>query len=111
MKKLHVLVLALALSATNLFANTDPKPASKSVELRAQVVALLGNPNIELEQDILESDIHFMVTTQGNLVVLNVDTENKAVENYIKSRLNYKKTNLKVLRNRFFNLTYTIKKA
>ncbi|RXG27403.1 hypothetical protein [Leeuwenhoekiella marinoflava] len=111
MKKLHVLVLALALSATNLFANTDPKPASKSVELRAQVVALLGSPNIELEQDILESDIHFMVTTQGNLVVLNVDTENKAVENYIKSRLNYKKTNLKVLRNRFFNLTYTIKKA
>ncbi|MFD2826359.1 hypothetical protein ACFSYG_07740 [Leeuwenhoekiella polynyae] len=111
MKKLHVLVLALALTATNLFANTDPKPESKSVELRAQVVALLGNSDIELEQDILENNIHFMVTAQGKLVVLNVDTENKIIENYIKSRLNYKKTDIKVSGNRFFNITYTIKKA
>lgn len=111
MKKLQVLILVFTLSATALFANTDPKPESERMVLRAQVEALLGNPTIQLEQYVLKSDIHFMVTTQGNLVVLDVDTANQAVENYIKSRLNYKKTTINVTGNRFFNLTYTIKKA
>ncbi len=110
MKKLQILVVALVLSTSSLLAHTDPKPETASMQLRTQIIELLGTPDLELQQDVLENEIEFMVTAQGSIVVLNVTTENPAIENYIKNRLNYKEAKVAVGKNKFFNLSYKIVK-
>ena len=111
MKKLQILAaLLVMLTTASLIANTDPKPETASAQLRQQVVELLGTPDFELKENSLNSEIHFMVTAQGSIVVLDVETQDQAIENYIKSRLNYKQAKVAIAENRFFNLSYKIVK-
>ena len=92
MKKLNVLLLAVALTVSSvLTASTTPttieQPESK---LSIQIGQLLENPVFEVDADIM-AQVTFMVNENQKIVVLTVDTENDQAESFIKSRLNYKK--------------------
>ena len=78
--------------------------------LKKIVVFFKKNKKAKFATDVLENEIEFMVTAQGSIVVLNVTTENPAIENYIKNRLNYKEAKVAVGKNKFFNLSYKIVK-
>ena len=112
MKKLTVLLFALVLGTSQLFAiNSNPEKDSNQ-KLREQIAGLLEKPEIKLlEQTELQAKIEFTLNTKGEIVVLNVDSEREIIESYIKSRLNYKKVDSKTItKNKVYHISLRIKK-
>lgn len=91
MKKLSLAFVAVLLLSVNAFAITPnsnvPKPLS------SQIQTMLANSGIALDKD-LTGQVRFTVNQEGQIVVLSIDTESKALEGFVKNRLNYKKLNL-----------------
>jgi len=90
MKKL-IVVLVAVLASTQIFANDKPSKNTSVEELRNEIVVLLDKPEIKLEQNEIKANIEFILNAKGEIVILTVDSEKTAVEDYVKSRLNYKK--------------------
>ncbi|MGB5943756.1 MAG: hypothetical protein WBG71_12810 [Leeuwenhoekiella sp.] len=112
MKTVSILLVAILIVATSLFAEAKTKTESPQQQLRSQVITLLDNPNIALEEDLATSEISLMVNNKGQIVVIDVDTNNETVASYVKSRLNYKKALLgEHLSGKMFSIVYKIKKA
>ncbi|MEN8123722.1 MAG: hypothetical protein ABFR32_01230 [Bacteroidota bacterium] len=95
MKNLKILVIAFTLFAMNVSAAvlTPVKPNTK---LRAEIVELIG-PSCPFEFDKNEctAEVLFTVNTNGEIIVLTVNSPNIKAEPFIKSKLNYKKVNFK----------------
>ncbi|MCM5663168.1 hypothetical protein [Galbibacter mesophilus] len=85
----------LAVSTTVLANEKDPKPTGK--EVSTQLSAILGTPSFDVSSKDLLAKVHFMVNKKSELIVINVDAENEMVEDYIKSRMNYKKIDKSLL--------------
>ncbi|WP_299362531.1 hypothetical protein [Winogradskyella sp.] len=91
MKKLKMLVLVAAIMFTGaISANTNPIKEAEPNSITETVGKLLKNPEFQLKKDT-DALVQIAINQDNEMVVLSVDTENKAVESYIKSRLNYKK--------------------
>ncbi|TPN87265.1 hypothetical protein [Aquimarina algicola] len=95
MKKLFAILILLIMNSISVFA-TDNTPIVSQKQLRAQIEQLLKDPDIFVENEELNAKIEFTLNTKGQIVVLSVDAEESNVEEYIKSRLNYKKINPKI---------------
>ncbi|MDG3583577.1 hypothetical protein [Galbibacter pacificus] len=90
MKNVKLFAVMVMLIATNvLAANNDPKPVGKTVV--KQLSTILGTPAFKVTEDDILANVRFMVNLEGEIVVLTVKAENDIVEEYIKSRMNYKK--------------------
>ncbi|GAA5219461.1 hypothetical protein GCM10025777_00910 [Membranihabitans marinus] len=75
-------------------------------QLRNYVKELLKSP--DLGQDINENvRISFFLTTDGEIVVLKTDSRTPKLDQFIKARMNYKKTDIMEMgieANRIYNL-------
>ncbi|MBK8504428.1 MAG: hypothetical protein IPL46_20820 [Saprospiraceae bacterium] len=61
-------------------------------DLRNQLIKLIEKPNLSsLEAKNLEAWLHVIINQRKELVVLLVETDNDFVDQYLKSKLNYKK--------------------
>ena len=90
MKSIKMLFLVLAITFTSvLTANTNPIPA-EPIGLTKEIGTLLKNPKFKVTEDLV-ANVTFILNKDKEIVVLNVDTESKALEIYIKNRLNYNK--------------------
>lgn len=87
MKKL-VLLLAITLSTSVFANNSKPVDAIKS-ELRTEIIKLLGNADFNLNNN-LTTIVEFTVNNKGEVIVLSVNTNNKKVDRFVKSKLNYR---------------------
>ncbi len=112
MKKLTVLLFAIVLGSSQVFALDNNTPMNTESQLRNEVAALLKSPEIKVERGEITADIEFTLNNNGEIVVLTVDSDKDPVINYIKSRLNYKKVRTENTnnKNRVFHLTLRIKK-
>ncbi len=93
-----VLVAAMLLITSGVFANDskiDSKKADPNKTLSTQIAELLDDNPFVLTSHDLTANIKFMVNDQKEIVVLSVDTEDKVLEGFVKSRLNYKKVDSK----------------
>lgn len=90
MRQLKTLLLVVALTFSSvLLASTTPEDrATESVAITTQVGKLLKNPNFQVEKDII-ANVKITLNKNNEMVVLSVDSEEKYVANFIKSRLNY----------------------
>lgn len=87
-----LLVVAIAFSSV-LTANTDPNEANPSTSAESNVITkevgkLLKNPSFLVDHD-MTAKVTLTINKNNEIVVLSVDSEDRTVENYIKSRLNY----------------------
>lgn len=89
MKFSNFILMAMLLGSTVTMANVDPKPSTK--EISKQLASILGTPNFKLSEDATVANVRFKVTSESEIVVLTVKSENDLVEQYIKSRFNYRK--------------------
>ena len=97
MRNLKLFALALALFTINVSA-ANLNPIKPTDELRFEIVDLIGtNLNAEMEADEYDADVLFTVTSNKELIVLSVDSNNDQLENYLKAKLNYKKVTVKGL--------------
>jgi ribosomal protein S17E len=88
MKKLKFLTLALFFSMTSLFASE--KIDNLDAEIREQVVQLFDDAKFKIEEDF-KMDFTFTFNSNGEIVVLNVNSKSKEIINYIRKNVNNKK--------------------
>ena len=101
MKKVSLLIVAVALLLTgNVFA-ADVDPCSENlrfleptpVKISAQIKQLLKERsgfNLGTENE-MEAVVRFTVNNESEIVVLSVNTADERLENFVKARLNYEK--------------------
>ena len=89
MKKFMLLALALVIGTASLFA-TEVNPDDSKKEMRDQIVKLLETPSyaVGIEFNVA---ITFTFSSEGEIVVLSVDSSDGEVLNYVRRNLNYKK--------------------
>ena len=90
MKKFKLLALALVIGTASLFATNGENLKEPNKKIRTQIVNLLQAPNFIIENEISVA-ITFTFSSEGEIVVLNVDTRDKNILNYVRENLNYKK--------------------
>ncbi len=91
MRKISLVVVAAAMFAVgSVSANNNPTPSSSKSELASQIHKMLSDNNFAIGDD-LTADVRFMVNSDGEIVVISVDTTNNELEGFVKGRLNYKK--------------------
>lgn len=105
MKKLFVFVF-VALLSTSVFS-IDEKPAKE--EIRTKIVALLGKPGFEIENDV-KTTVEFLINKSGEIVILNIDCNSPEICNYVKNKLNYQIVNKEAkFNNDVYRIPLTIK--
>ena len=90
MKKFKLLALAFVIGTAGLFAAEIDGPDTPKKEIRTQIVKLLKTPRFAVPNDI-DVTVTFTFSSEGELVVLDVDSDNRDVLKYVRKNLNYKK--------------------
>ena len=90
MKKLKLFALALIIGTSSLFATNATSLEKPENKIRTQIVELLKSPEFKIEQEISVT-LTFTFSSVGEIVVLNVDSNNPEVLNFIRKNLNYHK--------------------
>jgi hypothetical protein len=90
MNKFKLLVITLLLGTSSLFASSIINPEIKKDEIRKQIVELVENSNSTFENQITVY-VTFTFGTEGELVVLKVNSTDKKVLSFIRETLNNKK--------------------
>jgi len=92
MKKVKVILVALTLMLGTLLTTAANPATTAKTPLSAEIAKLLEDPYFIQDVELLTT-VTFLINSEGEIVVLDVDTENQQVERFIKSRLNYSKIN------------------
>jgi hypothetical protein len=80
--------------AVQAFAKENPKDSR--TDLKNKVVKLIDSPDLtDLDGDIFETEIEFIITSRNQLIVLGVTTSEEYLDTYIKEKLNYNKVRLR----------------
>ena len=91
-----MLVAALLLSTGSIFANdlNKEKKTSKSQNLSEQIGNYLNNNDFTENQQGYSAQVLFMLNDDKEIIVLSVETNKGDLEDFIKSRLNYKQVDI-----------------
>ena len=89
MKQLKTLLLAVAITASGVLAASNEDKKADSVVITEEIGKLLKDPSFLVDKDIV-ADVTLTLNKNNEIVVLSVDSNELYVENFIKSRLNYK---------------------
>jgi hypothetical protein len=94
MRKLSLVVVAAMLLATgNVLAN-DVKGENPTKNLSIQISEMLIENNFSEMHNDLTAQVRFTLNSDGEIVVLSVNTKFDKMESFVKSKLNYQKVNL-----------------
>ncbi|MEM1338030.1 MAG: hypothetical protein AAF634_01650 [Bacteroidota bacterium] len=93
MRKISLVFMVAALFATAILSATTPDNVNPSKKLSTQIHEMLKANTFIVQKDVT-ADVRFTINKEGEIVVLSVDTENEALEGYVKGRLNYQKVEL-----------------
>ena len=99
MKSIKLILTVFLFLSFSFIAKANNKPSFDKTTsiLTKKVHNLLKEPDFILERDF-SITLEFMVNDKNEIVVLSVDTDydKSVIEDYIKSRLNYKKIGKKI---------------
>lgn len=90
-KTVKTLVLVATIATSSLLsASTNPTETATTVSINETVKSLLKNPEFQLNEEV-NVMVTVFINDNDEMVVVDIDTDTKVVEYYIKGRLNYKK--------------------
>ncbi len=110
MRKFKLLALALVIGTASLFATNIGDSDSPKKEIRNQIVKLLKAPDFSVSSDITVN-ITFTFSSEGEIVVLDVDSEHHDVLTFIRKNLNYKKIQNPGERDKLYTMPLKIAKG
>jgi len=110
MRKFKLLALALVIGTASLFATNVDNPDVPKKEIRNQIINLLGTPDFIVSNEI-NVIISFTFSSEGEIVVLNVDSKNSDVLNFVRENLNYKKISNPGERDKLYTMPLKVKAA
>ena len=108
MKKLKLLALALLIGTASIFAANGDNPVEANKRIRSQIVDLLQTPEFGVEKEI-NVMLTFTFSSAGEIVILNVDSKNQDVLNYLRGNLNYKKVKSPGERDKLYTMPLKLK--
>ncbi|GGK37569.1 MULTISPECIES: hypothetical protein [Flavobacteriaceae] len=108
MNKFRLLAIALVFGTTSLFASTIITPDVSKDEIRKQIVELVENSESLVENQVLVQ-VTFTFSSEGEIVVLKVNSRDKQVLNFIRETLNNKTLENPGRANRHYTLAINIK--
>lgn len=97
MKSLKTIITVIAISLSTIFSidAKENNPIDINEVLRTELVSLLGD-KIPLKIDkSYSAEIIFLINNKNELIVISVDSKLSSFNNYAKTKLNYKKINIK----------------
>lgn len=91
MKKLLVFVFTVMMTVSSFANDVNPTTSKEDVkkEIRTKIVELLGAVDFSFDKN-LTTTVDLMINRKGQVVVLDVNSENPNVVNYVTRKLNYK---------------------
>jgi|GEM_PF-783529 len=89
MRQLKTLLLAVAITASGVLSASNEDKKADSVVITEEIGKLLKDPSFLVDEDIV-ANVTLTLNKNNEMVVLSVDSNELYVENFIKSRLNYK---------------------
>ncbi len=107
MKNVKVILVATALLIGTLFTTAAVPAPVKKTNFSVEIEKLLENPNFDIE---VTTSVCFVINSEGEIVVLSVDTKDTVVERFIKSRLNYEKIEAHLIKGREYRVPVRIVK-
>lgn len=108
MKNLKVTAIAILISTSCLFA-AEIVPDIPVKTIRNQVVELFDSPDFDIDSETVVH-ITFTFNTEGEIVVLKVDSKNSDVLRYVRKYMNNKKVQTPGEPNREFVMPLRITK-
>ncbi|SNR16911.1 hypothetical protein [Tenacibaculum jejuense] len=94
MKSIKSLLIIVAFAFGSLLYATNTNPEAKKMKsvVSQEVQKLLKNPNFLVDKD-MQVTVRLTINKKNEIVVLSVNSNRKSyeIEDFIKSRLNYKK--------------------
>jgi len=90
MRTIKTLLLAVTLTVSSLFSANATDSSTEPAFINAEIGKLLKSPQFELETEV-KAYVRLAFNENNEMVVLFVESDDKMINNYIKSRLNYKK--------------------
>ena len=85
-----LMALALVIGTASLVASNIGDEVTPKDEIRDQITKLLKTPSFAVDQEY-NVNISFTFSSNGEIVVISVDSRNHDVLNYVRENLNYKK--------------------
>ena len=92
MKKFKLLAFALVIGTASVFAASGDDPAETNKKIRSEIVSLLQGVDLIVEEEVTV-ELSFTFSSEGEIVILKVDSSDRNVLNYVRENLNYKKIN------------------
>ena len=117
MKKLKLTITAIALCFATITASaTETKPSNKEANkaFRSKIVSLIGSeaPSYLTQGKDVTAKLSLMLNNKNQVIVVSVDSKSGNVEEYVKSKLNYQKINVKGLKKgEIYRVPLTIKQS
>jgi len=108
MKKVNVILVAVALFIGTLTSYATTVPVVTKSKTSVEIGKLLENPNFKVNSEIM-AFVTFVINKNNEVVVLSVDCDTKSVCKYIKSRLNYKKLGTNLIQGKEYKVPIRIK--
>lgn len=90
MKKVQLLLVAFVMGTLSLFANNVETPNVSKDEIRKQIIELIESTEMNFEQNSFVN-ITFTFNTEGEIIVLKVDSMNQNIISFVRENLNGKK--------------------
>ena len=107
MKKLMLTALAIVITTATLFAaNVTPDETNKNI--RSQIIKLMDAPDFSISEETTVA-INFTFDSEGAIIVLSVDSKDRAVLNYVRKHLNHKVIANPGERDKLYSFDLTVK--
>ncbi|MDV7186371.1 hypothetical protein R3X25_03680 [Lutibacter sp. TH_r2] len=90
MNKFRLLAIAFVLGTASLFANNIVNPEISKDEIRKQIIELVQDSNTVLNSNAEEVRVTFTFSSEGEIVILKVNSTDKDVLLFVRENLNGK---------------------
>lgn len=110
MKKLQLLAIAFVFGTASLFALNVTHPDESTKKLRTEIIELLEAPEFTVNYEVIVI-INFTFNSEGEIVVLAVNSTDSDILNYIRGNLNGKKIENPGERDKLFTMPLKVKEV
>jgi len=93
MRKISLSFFAAALFVVGTLSAHPTENVEPAQRLSYQIHKMLESNSFDVESDLV-ANVRFTLNKEGEIVVLSVDTEDVALEGFVKGRLNYQKVDI-----------------
>lgn len=107
MKKFKLMAIALVMGTTSLFATTPVNPVGSIEEIHEQITELIDNVNVDFDEN-KTVDLIFTFSSAGEIVVLDVDSNDREVIKFVRRHVNYKKIDNPGVKDLIYTVTLKI---